>query len=31
MHTTGGNIKRTAELLGKSRPAVYRLLKKYQI
>ena len=29
MQETGGNIKRTAEILGKSRPAIYRSLKKY--
>ena len=31
MRETGGNIRRTAELLDKSRPAVYRLLKKYEL
>ncbi len=31
MRETGGNIKRTAEMLGKSRPAVYRLIKKHQV
>jgi len=30
MHETGGNIKRTAEILGKSRAAIYRLLEKHR-
>jgi two-component system response regulator HydG len=31
IHRTGGNITRTAEVLGKSRSAVYRLLLKHDI
>ena len=31
IRSTGGNISRTAEILGKSRSAVYRLISKHQI
>ncbi len=30
MRETGGNVKRTAEILGKSRAAIYRLLEKHR-
>jgi two-component system response regulator PilR (NtrC family) len=31
LRETGGNVTRTAEILGKSRPAVYRLIERYGI
>jgi DNA-binding NtrC family response regulator len=31
IHKTGGNISQTAELLGKSRSAIYRLIDKHRI
>ena len=31
LRSTGGNVSRTANLMGKSRPAVYRLIEKYEI
>jgi DNA-binding NtrC family response regulator len=31
LRDTGGNVSQTAEILGKSRPAIYRLIEKYEI
>jgi DNA-binding NtrC family response regulator len=31
LRETGGNVSQTAEILGRSRPAVYRLIDKYEI
>ena len=31
LRKTGGNVSQTADILGRSRPAVYRLIEKYDI
>ena len=31
LERTGGNVSSTAEILGKSRAAVYRLMEKYDV
>jgi len=31
LRDTGGNVSRTADILGRSRPAIYRLIEKYEI